>query len=54
LSAENCGVITNMKNHWGTALMAGNACRARVRRLLTDRFLCYLTLLFQMLKLSFK
>ncbi|KDR20620.1 Neither inactivation nor afterpotential protein C [Zootermopsis nevadensis] len=29
MSAEDCGFITNMKNRWGTALMAGNACRAR-------------------------
>jgi hypothetical protein len=36
MSAEDCGVITNMKNRWGTALMAGNACRTRVRRLLID------------------
>jgi myosin-3 len=34
MSAEDCGVNANMKkDRWGVTLMAGNACRARVKAL---------------------
>jgi myosin-3 len=31
MSAEDCGVITNTKDRWGAAMIAGNTCRARVK-----------------------